>query len=529
MTAPAVASAYMIDGIFFVFGTFFVAVAIEKWNVHKRFALLSLRLVGTKPSHILLCFMAMSFVLSMWMSNTATASMIIPIARALALEMKKQRLAKENKKKGYELGTLSTETLVNGSDEIEELESRNGDNNSIQPEQDTSSLMENDKFDDTTTAFQLGVVYCSLMGGAATLIGTPQTIIMKIHLDRTYGPQVMSFGSWFLVGFPCQVISILIGWVWLQWLFLDLSFRKLFQSSKCCKKARKSSSKKNECVKEYIRGELKTLGPVSWGEWSIICIFILAILAWFTSDPGIFPGWLSLDKTRYISITQSSILIAILLFILPANPREAYNRFAKDVSKKLEWRRLMDIKTARTEYPWMTLFLTFGSGLAMGDACQVSGLSAWIAEKLINLNHLDPWIVALILIVGVSLACEGLGNVMVIIVALPIISELAHSMEVNPLYFIIPSTLAATFAFMLPISSGPSIVAYAYGNLRIVDMMKAGFLMNIICIFINNVCIHTLCVWIFDIYTYPDWAPRTSVTTTPPGTIDYDYNVTNLP
>ncbi|XP_077983815.1 solute carrier family 13 member 2-like isoform X2 [Glandiceps talaboti] len=523
MNASDTASAYTKDAVYFIFGSFCVAIAIEKWNLHKRIALLSLLLAGSKPASILLGFMLVSFFLSMWMVNTATASLIIPIAQAVAEEMKTKKKDSNNVSGPNELLLKVTvdniENLVTGGKSTNDAEKEQvGEDIEKKPE--TRSVTNHGTNDNINKAFLLGIAYCSLMGGTASLVGSTQTVYMKSFIDSNYGSQVMPFSSWLAVAVSCQVVSILIGWIWLQWLFLDLSFRNLFGASKCCRKKATEREGRKYTIKDYIRRELKVLGPVSWAEGSVLAIFILAILAWFFADPVMFPGWISLDKRGFVSITTSSNIIPILLFILPADPRGAYIRFKKDVSKTFEWETLMDMNTMQTKYPWMLVFLIFGCLLALGKGCQVSGLSLWIADQLSGISTLEPWLIVLIMTTSIALLCEALGNVSVVVVFLPILAEMAHSMEVNPLYFIIPSTLAASFAFMLPIASGPNIVAYSYGNLRVMDMVKAGFLMNVICIFIVNVCTHTLCVWIFDIYTYPDWAPRTTINMTTPETLN---------
>ncbi|XP_077997334.1 Na(+)/citrate cotransporter-like [Glandiceps talaboti] len=320
------------------------------------------------------------------------------------------------------------------------------------------------------------------MGGSASLVGTAQVIVLKQFID------------------DC-----------------------LCRQRKCCSiKSKKYQVDKKCSIRVYIRAELKALGPVSWAEGSVLVLFILSVLVWFFADPVIFPGWVQLDKGGYVSITTASVLIPISIFILPADPRGAYRRFKKDVKRRFEWEKLMDMKTMQAKYPWLIIFIVLGCLLSMGKAAQASGLSSWVANQLSDIRLLDPWVIVLILTVAIAILCEALGNVSVVVFVLPILSDLADDMQVNPLYFIVPSVLAASFAFMLPVASGPNIIAYSYGNLKVMDMVKAGFPMNIICIVIVNICTHTLCVWVFDIYTFPDWAqrPRGIPNTTMPTTLN---------
>ncbi|XP_077986179.1 solute carrier family 13 member 1-like [Glandiceps talaboti] len=425
MDSASVASAYMKDTVFFMLGAFTLAVAMEKWHLHKRLAWSTLLLTGTSPGSILLGFMLVSFFLSMWTSNTAVATIMIQIARSVADEIRRQRSKIDSMEKtDTDIVTLSEYVMKENGEANLEVDDNTSTMNELSTGLSSSEaeLLEtqNDQNSNVHKAFLLGIAYSSLIGGSATLVGSLQCIIMKDYLDTNYGIHVMGFTSWIAVALPCQLTIMAIGWVWLQWLFLDLSFTKL-----CCK-GRQGQEHGKGYFKKFIRNELKELGPI-----------------------------------RYVSITTSSIAIPILLFALPAHPKEAVKTFMK-----------------------------------------------------------EPWLVVLVFTLVVASLCEGLGNVSVITILLPILSNLAHTMHVNPLYFIVPCTLSSNFAFMFPIASGPNIIAYSYGNLLVFDMVKAGTILNIISIAMVNVCAHTLVVWVFDVKQYPEWAPVISMNSTTPGTLN---------
>ncbi|XP_077986178.1 solute carrier family 13 member 1-like [Glandiceps talaboti] len=417
MDSASVASAYMKDTIFFILGAFTLTVAMEKWNLHKRLAWSTLLLVGTSPGSILLGFMLVSFVLSMWASNVAVATLMVQIAQSVADEIKRQCTKKHSGKRAdAEMVTLSKYVSTEDREANDDVDDNVTNTEELPTDIITSEAeSQNDQKDNVNKAFLLGIAYSSLMGGSATLIGSFQPVIMKDYLDTNYGTHVMGFLSWIAVALPCQLVILVIGWVWLQWLFLDLRFTTL-----CCK-GRKGQEAGRGDFKKFIRKELKDLGPIRFPEGSVLAIFLLLLPVWFLADPKIFPGWISLSEGGYVSITTSSIAIPILLFTLPAHPKEAVT---------------------------------------------------------------------------------------------------AHTMHVNPLYFIVPCTLSSNFAFMFPIASGPNTIAYSYGNLRVLDMVKAGIILNIISIAMVNVCAHTLVVWVFDVKQYPEWAPVINVNSTTPGTLN---------
>lgn len=152
--------------IFLFIGGFILAIAIEKWNLHKRIALSIIKLVGTNVINIILGFMIATAFLSMWISNTATAVMILPVGMAIVLQLQDNPDTKAN------------ENLIFGK------------------------------------ALMLAIAYSASIGGMATLIGTPPNLVLAGVVEETYGVEI-TFSQWFSFGFPISIILLALCWLYL--------------------------------------------------------------------------------------------------------------------------------------------------------------------------------------------------------------------------------------------------------------------------------------------------------------------------
>lgn len=152
--------------IFLFIGGFILAIAIEKWSLHRRIALNIIKLVGTNVVHIILGFMIATAFLSMWISNTATAVMILPVGMAIVAQLK------DNPK------TIEDENLIFGK------------------------------------ALMLAIAYSASIGGMATLIGTPPNLVLAGVVQESYGIEI-TFSQWFSFGFPISILFLILSWLYL--------------------------------------------------------------------------------------------------------------------------------------------------------------------------------------------------------------------------------------------------------------------------------------------------------------------------
>jgi len=174
MKSNATAPIYFNSTIFLFIGGFMIALTMEKWNLHRRIALFIIRFIGGGPRKIILGFMIASAFLSMWISNTATAIMMVPIGLAIVLKME-------------ENFTIATTR----------------------------------KF---TTSLMLGIAYGCSVGGLATLVGTPPNLSFARIFQITF-PQAepIAFGTWFLMGLPISAVMIVVVWFILTKIFFPNS------------------------------------------------------------------------------------------------------------------------------------------------------------------------------------------------------------------------------------------------------------------------------------------------------------------
>jgi sodium-dependent dicarboxylate transporter 2/3/5 len=149
--------------VFLYVGGFIIAIAIQKWNLHKRIALNIIRIIGTNVIKIILGFMVATAFMSMWISNTATAVMMLPIAMAIVAQLKDNPNTKED---------------------------------------------ENEIFG---KALMLGIAYSASIGGVSTLIGTPPNLVLAGVVEETFGYEI-TFSEWFKFGFPISIILLFICW-----------------------------------------------------------------------------------------------------------------------------------------------------------------------------------------------------------------------------------------------------------------------------------------------------------------------------
>ena len=391
--------------VFLFIGGFILAIAIEKWKLHKRIALNIIKIVGTKKSNIILGFMIATAFLSMWISNTATAVMILPVGLAIISQLK------DNPK------TIENENIVFGK-----------------------TLM-------------LAIAYSASIGGMATLIGTPPNLVLAGVVKTSFNVEI-NFLQWMSFGLPISIFLLFICWKYLTTIAYNFSDQN-FESGL------------NEIDKQ-----LKELGKVSYEEKSVLIVFILTALAWVTQS------FLIKQFIPAIDDTIIAIFAAIILFILPN----------KEGSKKLlSWDDAIKL-------PWGILLL-FGGGMALAKGFDSSGLAIWIGSQMNFFNAIPLLFLLLILIAVVNFLTEITSNLATTAMLLPVLVALSETIEVNAFFLLVGATVAASCAFMLPVATPPNAVVFGSKILKIDDMIKKGFWMNLISILILTAAVY----WILPI------------------------------
>jgi len=408
MPLKAISGEYGNEIIFLFMAGFFIGKTIEKWNLHRRIALGMVAWMGTNPAMMVLGFMVASAFISMWISNTATAVMMTPVAIAV----------------GSNVGSSN----------------RYGAN--------------------FNKALLLGVGYACSIGGLATIIGTPTNAIFLAFAQQNF-EQTVTFGQWFLLGFPIATVLLLLCWYMLI---------KMFPLSKKLDESTQS--------RQTIKDDLAALGPVSIPEKRLMFVFGAVVLSWITGSL-LWYKWIPNCNDTVVAICG-----ALILFTMPAGTTNNEQQTTNNEQPLLDW------KTAVT-IPW-GIILLFGGGLALAKGSDSSGLAVWMGEQLKGLNALPHALILLTVLVVVVLLSEIASNIATASMMMPVLAALALSIGAHPFGLCLSATLAASIGFGLPVATAPNAIVYASGYLTTRDMARAGFLLDAIAIAVMLVFIYLL-------------------------------------
>uniref|UniRef100_A0A452R8M8 Solute carrier family 13 member 2 n=1 Tax=Ursus americanus TaxID=9643 RepID=A0A452R8M8_URSAM len=478
-------------------GGLLVAIAVEHWNLHKRIALRVLLITGVRPALLLLGFMLVTAFLSMWISNTATTAMMVPIAHAVLQQLHKRPTGKDVEE-GCDNPTFE---LQEASSQKEEPKLAEKDSGQVLPApaaspEPTGQQQEQLRF---SQGMSLCVCYAASIGGIATLTGTTPNLVLQGQVNSLF-PQngnVVNFASWFGFAFPTMAILLLLSWLWLQILFLGFNFRKNFGFGG-------QAQERAQAAFRVIQTEHKRLGPMSFAEKAVSVLFVTLVVLWFTREPGFFLGWGNLafpdeEGNSMASDATVAIFIGVILFLVPSD----IPGLTQDPGKNLDWAgrglwaapafQLWSPRNPNLSY---TVFL----------CSQKSGLSEWLGNKLTPLENVPPPAIALIVCLLVATFTECTSNVATTTLFLPILASLAQAICLHPLYVMLPCTLASSLAFMLPVATPPNAIVFSFGGLKVSDMARTGFLLNVIGVLVITLAINSWSYPIFRLHSFPAWA-----------------------
>uniref|UniRef100_A0A8C7MVM4 Solute carrier family 13 member 3 n=1 Tax=Oncorhynchus kisutch TaxID=8019 RepID=A0A8C7MVM4_ONCKI len=480
---------YFLDTNFLFLSGLVMASAIEEWGLHRRIALKVLKIVGVKPAWLILGMMITSAFLSMWLSNTATTAMMLPIANAILeslfgdLDTLKENCKVKDETEGELLCRVSPTvpyTLFLHSAFMTTL-------NTLESEYQMK----------VWKGFLICIPYAASIGGTATLTGTAPNLILIGQL-KSYFPEcdLINFGSWFAFAFPLMVFFLILGWLWISFLYGGLNTRAQAEA-------------KAEAV---IDEDYRKLGPINFAEGAIAFFFILFAVLLFTRDPKFVTGWSTFFNKGYVSDATTGVIIVSILFFFPSQ-KPSLSWWFDSRAPNTPYVPLLSWKKAQECVPW-NIILLLGGGFAMAKGCEESGLAAWIGAYLQPIAQVPPAVAVMFITAFLACFTEFASNTATIIIFLPVIAELAMFVKVNPLYFMIPATTGCSFAFMLPVSTPPNSIAFASGHLLVKDMVKTGFVMNILGILSVSLAMNTWGRAMFSLETYPDWARPVNMSST---------------
>ncbi len=383
--------------VFLFMGGFMIALAMEKWNLHKRIALTIIHLVGTNTRNIILGFMLSAALLSMWISNTATTMMMYPIAMAVATQF----------------GEFFRKEGLDSADEERKF----------------------------GISIMLGTAYAASIGGMATLIGSPTNVVFSA-VAKQYYKTTISFANWFIIGLPISITILFICWIYLTRIVYKPAIREFRQ------------------VSDTIHQELLKLGKITNPEKKVLFVFVLTAFLWITRTflfSKLIPG---LDDTII------AIFGALVLFLIPAGKGDF----------------VLDWKTAR-KLPWGILLL-FGGGLAIANGFSQTDLASWVGKGLNQYSWASYMVILLIVTALVNFMTEITSNVATASIMLPIIAALTIAMGFHPYGLMIAAAISASCAYMLPVSTPPNAIVFNSGYIKIHEMARKGFVMNLVSILV---------------------------------------------
>ncbi|KAG8447146.1 hypothetical protein GDO86_014560 [Hymenochirus boettgeri] len=497
LPSGTVCSQYFLETNFLFLSGLLMAAAVEQWNLHRRIALKALMLIGVQPARLVLGIMMTTAFLSMWLSNTASTAMMLPIANAILKSLFSKDDSEEKTLKPEDSSAAIQEKCLHlPASEGKELSEKVEIPIEIHPDLRKEKEYQNRIW----KAFLISIPYSASIGGTATLTGTAPNLILLGQLKSVFpGCDVVNFGSWFVFAFPLMVLFLLVGWLWISILHGAISLS--------CKRKKKSEirSDAESKARDIIREDYRKLGPINFAEKAVFFFFCLFAILLFTRDPKFIPGWASAFKPGFTSDAVTGITVCILLFFFPSE-KPSLKWWLDMKAPNTENKPLLSWMKAQNTVPW-NIILLLGGGFAMAKGCEVSGLSTWIGSHLHPLEGIHPTIAVLLVTILIASFTEFASNTATIIVFLPILSELAIRLKVNPLYLMVPATVGCSYAFMLPVSTPPNSIAFSTGHLMVKDMAKTGLVMNLLGVFLLCLAMNTWGTSIFQLNSFPDWVP----------------------
>jgi sodium-dependent dicarboxylate transporter 2/3/5 len=385
--ADALAQSYGNQMIFLFLGGFILALGIEKWNLHEQIALTIIRMFGRTPQRILGGFMFSTAILSMWISNTATALMMLPIAMSVI-----QTIPRFREKRLFSVGLL------------------------------------------------LSIAFSANIGGTATLIGTPPNIQMAGILEQEFNLTI-SFFEWFLIGTPFMLIMLVLTFFTLKYYFI----------------------KKASFVMEAIEPR-----RLDRNQKRVLYLFLVVVALWMSRT------FLNDFMPIVINDTVIALSGAILLFIFPSTEKRPL----------LIWEDL-------NKLPWGILFL-FGGGMALAAILAEAKIVTFLVEVMKPLANF-PIVILLLVIFTVALfATELMSNLALVSLIIPLIGKFAIELDLPLLGISAGVALSASCAFMLPVATPPNAIVYSSNLIRIQEMVRYGFVLNLIAIVVVTLVIFVL-------------------------------------
>jgi solute carrier family 13 (sodium-dependent dicarboxylate transporter), member 2/3/5 len=428
--------------VYLFLGGFVLAIAIEESGLHRRIALLVIRVFGARPTRLVLGFMCATAFLSMWINNTSATLMMLPVALAVTAKVMAEVGADDAHRHSFGMALL------------------------------------------------LGTAYAASIGGVGTLIGTAPNVLMAGLVVKMYptAPEI-SFLQWMLLALPVVAVMIPVAWVLLIRVIPPIPLHRIHMHE--------------ETVRASFAAEMRAMGRMSGMERRVLVVFLATAALWMFRAP-IEIGSLRVpgitDLVPWVTDSTVAMAAALVLMVVPT-------RVVRD--EQNGWNTLVSWSRVQTGIPWGVLLL-FGGGFALADGLEKTGVTLFLGQQIASLTMLPPFVMVLVICTLMTFLTELTSNTATASVLLPVMAGTAIALGQNPLLFMLPATISASFAFMLPVGTPPNAIVYASGYLTLPQMARAGFLLNLAGILVVGMLMYMIGLGIFDITpgALPAWLQR---------------------
>lgn len=400
MSMAESAAPFANPSIFLFMGGFMIAIALEKHRLHERIAINLIRITGTSGNGIILGFTLSTGVISMWISNTATALMMLPIGvSVIKLLYERERPAGVEMSKGERNFAL---------------------------------------------ALMLSIGYAASLGGMATIIGTPPNVVFVGFAKQFYNHDV-SFFKWMIIGVPISLVTLFACYWLLTRVLYPNRLPKIAGSD------------------ELIASRIRELGSLRKEEKLTLAVFSLTSFFWIFQQ-----GLNSAIGQEVFNDTNIAVTGGVMMFLVPTNFRSGQFLLSWEDTRSL---------------PWGILIL-FGGGICLAKGLESAGIIDAIGSGIAGQQGVPLWQMMLLLTIASVVLTEFMSNVALVTIFVPVVFGIADGLHLDPLALALPVTLAASCGFAFPISTPPNAIVFSSGYIRMKDMVRAGLLLDPICLLI---------------------------------------------
>ena len=296
----------------------------------------------------------------------------------------------------------------------------------------------------------LGIAYAASIGGTTTVIGTAPNIFLAGFVEESISEpfqREISFANWISFAAPLAIVFTPIVW----WMLTKVVFPF-----------------RTDALSIPTKAFTKNQEKMNGGQIITILVFLFTVLLWILR-PLLQKITFSVSEQSYqpfayLSDPGIAMLAAMLLFIIPVNFKQRIFAMDWHTAKKLPW----------------GIFILFGGGLTLAKAIKTNGVAEFIGAQAVLLPNLPEFVFVLIVCATVIFLTELTSNTATTATLVPILAAIAIGLDIHPYLLIFPATLAASFAFMMPIATPPNAIVFGSGYISIPDMCKAGIWLNLL-------------------------------------------------